>query len=197
MWTVTDPSMPRFKQTGIVTVDSKPRRRSGRSLLLAVVVAVLFVLVIAGVAVLVPRDNRPADPLTDQQSKAQVVEPAKEIVAAAQLRGIAGSYILMSCRNQTDPPYQGSVYVTFELPDANGFFDQVAAVLVSQGWRETPQEYNHKPGTTVSKDGVTAVLYRDPDRRGSGIMKVYGECRNLTDHRNDPTGWVDISDELR
>ena len=160
--------------------------------------AVLFVLVTAGVAFLVlPRDNGPADPLTDQQSKAQVVEPAKEIVGAAQLRTVAASYILMSCRNETDPPYQGSVYLTFDLPDTNSFFDRVAASLVSQGWRETSQEYDHKPGTTVSKNGVTAVLYRDPDRRGSGIMKVYGECRNVTDHRNDPTGWIDITDELR
>ena len=28
-------------------------------------------------------------------------------------------------------------------------------------------------------------------------MQVYGECRNVTDHRLDTTGWVDITAELR
>jgi hypothetical protein len=27
-------------------------------------------------------------------------------------------------------------------------------------------------------------------------MKVYGECRNTANHRNDSTGWTDITDQL-
>ena len=119
------------------------------------------------------------------------------LVLLAQLHGVAGSYILMSCKNDTDPPYQGAIYLTFDLPNTTGYFDQVAAALVSASWRESPQQYKSLPGTTVAKNGVTTVLYRKPDRGGSGIMKVYGECRNVVDHRNDPTGWVDITGQLR
>ena len=108
-----------------------------------------------------------------------------------------GILIPMSCKNETDPPYQGAIYLTFDLPTDTEYFDQVAASLVSRGWRKglPPNQYLY--GTTLSKDGVTAILYRDPDHGGSGIMKMYGECRNLADHRNDPTGWVDITDQLR
>jgi len=185
-----------------MTIDSKSRRRAGPSLVLVLVplLVVLTVLVSAGVAFLVVRReavDRPAAPLSDEQSMAQVLEPAREIVAVAQLDSAAGSYILMSCNNETDPPYQGAIYLTFDLPTAAGYFDRVAAELVSHGWHKASQPYNYLPGTTVSKDGVTAVLYRDPDHGGSGIMKVYGECRNVVDHRNDPTGWVDITGQLR
>ena len=55
----------------------------------------------------------------------------------------------------------------------------------------------HLFGATLYKDGVTAILYRDPDRATSGIMKMYGECRNIANHRNDDaTGWTDITDQL-
>ncbi len=162
----------------------------------------LGVLVAAGAAFLVLRTrgdllNRPGNPLSDDQSKAQVVEPAKEVVAAAKLRSPAAGYILMSCKNETDPPYQGSIYLTFDLPKDTDYFDQVAASLVSHGWRKGLPPNQYPFGTTLSKDGVTAILYRNPDRDGSGIMKLYGECRNVADHRNDPTGWVDITDQLR
>ena len=186
----------------MVTVDSKPTRRAGPSRLLMLLLVALTMVVAAGAAFLVLRTrgdalDRPQDPLSDEQSKAQVVEPAKEIVALAKLHSAVGGYILMSCKNRTDPPYQGAIYLTFDVPKATDYFDQVAASLVSHGWRQSPPPSRYLSGTTVSKNGVTAILYRDPDRTGSGIMKMYGECRNMVDHRNDTTDWVDITDEFR
>lgn len=161
----------------------------------------LVVLLVAGAIFLVLRRGDAADhperPLSDEQSKAQVLEAAKEIVAVGELRNATGDYILMSCKNETDPPYQGAIYLTFDLPKATDYFDQVAATLVSHGWRKAPPPSRYMSGTTVSRNGVTAVLYRDPDRDGSGIMKIYGECRNVVDHRNDTTGRVNITDQLR
>lgn len=170
-------------------------------LALTLVVVILAVAVAAGLMFLVQRRdaaNRVARPLDDEQSKAQVLDPAREIVSVARLRVVSASYILMSCANETDPPYQGALYVTFELPDSSGYLDQVAAELVSNGWRQTPQPVNALPGTTtVSKNAVTATLHRDPDRRDTGVMRVYGECANTADHRNDATGWVDVTDQFR
>lgn len=161
--------------------------------LLTLLVVLLTVVVAAGVAFLLLRRDaldRPAHPLSDQESKAQVLDPAREIVSVARLHVVAGSYLLMSCNNETDPPYQGAIYLTLDLPDVTGYFDHGAAALVSHGW-------HNSSGATLSRNGVTAVLHRDPDHDGSAIMKVYGECRNVADHRNDPTGWVDITDQLR
>jgi hypothetical protein len=102
----------------------------------------------------------------------------------------------MSCKNQTDPPYQGAIYLTFDLPKSLEYFDQIAAKMVPHGWQKGLPPNQYLFGTTLYKDGVTAILYRDPERRTSGIMKVYGECRNVANHRNDTTGWTDITDQL-
>jgi hypothetical protein len=118
-------------------------------------------------------------------------------VALGNLQSATGGYMLMSCENETDPPYQGAIYLTFEVPNTPDYFDQVAAALVSRGWQKglPPNQYLY--GATLYKDGVTAILYRDPDRSTSGIMKLYGECRNTANHRDDATGWSDITGELR
>ena len=44
---------------------------------------------------------------------------------------------------------------------------------------------------------MTAVYYPNLDVPGRGVLQIYGECRNVTDHRADPTGWVDITAALR
>jgi hypothetical protein len=140
--------------------------------------------------------DHPAHPLNDEQARAQVVEPAKQIVVVAKLQDAVGGYILMSCKNQTDPPYQGAIYLTFDLPKSLDYFDQIAGTMVAHGWQKGLPPSQYLFGATVYKDGVTAILYRDPDRRTSGIMKMYGECRNTANHRNDTTGWTDITDQL-
>ena len=184
----------------MVVIGSKPSGRARPSLLITLLLVALTVLVAAGAAFLVLARHdaldRPAHPLSDEQSKAQVLEPAREIVAVARLQNTVGGYILMSCESKTDPPYQGAIYLTFDLPKTTDYFDQIAAELVSHGWRITPPPSRYLSGISASKNGVTAILYRDPDRDGSGVMKVYGECRNVVDHRNDTAGWVDITDQL-
>lgn len=46
-----------------------------------------------------------AHPLTDDQAMAQVVEPAKQIVAAADLQAVRAGFSFTSCNDQGDPPY--------------------------------------------------------------------------------------------
>lgn len=185
----------------MVDVDGNGNRRASPSRSLLLVLLAVTVILAAGSWFLVLRTratalDQPVHPLSDEQSRAQVVEPAKQIVALGNLQSASGGYILMSCENQSDPPYQGAVYLTFDVPESVGYFDQLAAAMVSRGWQKGVPPNQYLLGTNLHKDGVTAILYRDPDRRTSGIGKVYGECRNVTNHRDDTTGWTDITGEL-
>jgi hypothetical protein len=60
-----------------------------------------------------------AAPLTDDESMAQVVEAAQQIVTVAQLHDVNGSLIFLSCTNLHDPPYQAAIYLNFPLPETN------------------------------------------------------------------------------
>ena len=141
--------------------------------------------------------DRPAVPLTDDQSRAQVVGSARQLVTLADLPRATGGYTLLSCKNENEPPYQGAADIHFELPsNAVGYFEKFAATLLAHGWQEGLPPNHRVVGKTLSKDGVTAIAYRDNDIRRLGIMKIYGECRNITNHRIDTAAWTDITDQL-
>jgi hypothetical protein len=135
---------------------------------------------------------------TDEQTKSDVVEHARQIVGVAALENPTGGYLLMSCKNREDPPYQGAVYLDFSLPaDAHGnkYFQGVAQAMVARGWREGLPPNQHVFGTTLSKDGITATLYPDNDSPTHGVARIYGQCRDMNNHRGE-TAWVDITDQL-
>ena len=178
-----------------------------RGLRRALTGAALVVALVLGACYLVVQARRinhesawehPGLPSTDEQAKAQVVGPAKQIGAIGRLQRATGGYMLMSCKNETDPPYQGAVYLQFDLPpDALAFFDRLAAAMVAQGWTEGMAPNHDLPAKTLTKDGVTAIFGRNSDYLQIGTARVYGECRDVGDHRGDTTGWVDITDQLR
>lgn len=146
-----------------------------------------------------PAVEEPAHPLTDQQSKEQVIASARQFVAAGRLRAANGSYLLMPCREGGDPLYQGSLYLNFDLPtirETPAYFRQIVRNLYPGGWREGVPPGHHPGGKVLSKEGVAAVLYRHPDVPGRGVLQIYGECRDVADHRMDPTGFIDVSREL-
>lgn len=139
------------------------------------------------------------DPLDDNQSRAQVVASAQQVVALAQLHTSSAGYTLMSCKNQQEPPYQGAIYLTFALPaTARGdqYFAGLAATLGGRGWREGLPPNNHPFARTLTRDGVTMVVYRHDDDPASGVARIYGQCRNTNDHRGDANSWVDITGEF-
>jgi hypothetical protein len=143
--------------------------------------------------------DHPDHPLTDEQSRIQVIEPARQVVSLNDMQTTSAGYLLMSCKNDADPPYQGAVYLTFMLPDsahAETYFPAVAATMVDHGWTEGVQPSDRLYGRTLSKDSVTAVVYRQDGDPRLGIVRLYGECRNVTDHRADTTGWVDVTGDL-
>ncbi|MCW1960202.1 MAG: hypothetical protein KIH64_016985 [Mycobacterium sp.] len=179
------------------------RSRPGRLLLAG---SLLTALILGVIVVVVHRVSspRPASvvvtaALSDEQSRQQVLEPARHFVGAGRMRSVNAGYLLSSCASEEQPPYQGLVYLNFDVPavaQTRAYFAEIANAMVARGWREGLPPGRHPGGRTMVKDGMYAVYYRDPDLPGRGVLKLYGECRNVTDHRQDTTGFVDVSGEV-
>ncbi|AQT82803.1 hypothetical protein B1R94_13420 [Mycolicibacterium litorale] len=140
-----------------------------------------------------------AQPLNDEQARLQVLTPAREIVGAAHLAAVSGSYLLMSCTNTDDPPYQGAIYLNFDVPpvlDTPKYFRSIASAMTQRGWTESMPPNRHPGGRTFTRSGVTVIFFRNADLVDRATMQIYGECRDVTDHRSDTIGWVDISSAL-
>jgi hypothetical protein len=135
--------------------------------------------------------------LTDDQAAAQVVDSARQIVAVAQLRDVTGGYSFMSCKNEDEPPYQAALYMTFRLPQTNSakYLRDVAAAMVADGWTDAPSMSRYF-GEKLTRAGVTSIFYRNVNDADFATMRLYGECRNTADHRNDNPVWTDITDKL-
>lgn len=188
------------------TTDRREWYRSA-AVRLWVAAALTLSLLLGGLFVLVsrlhssPSDflDHPAHPITDEQSESQVVVPARQIVTSAGLQAPKAGYLLMSCKNHEDPPYQGAIYLNFAVPDnvrADTFFSTVAAVLLEHGWKEGVPPSRYVYGRTLYRDDVTAIIYRDGDYPSLGVARLYGQCRNMNDHRKDTTAWTDITDQI-
>lgn len=136
-------------------------------------------------------------PLTDKQAVDQVVGSARQIVEAARLDGVSGSYVFLSCTSLHDPPYQAGVYLNFLLPESNSArrIREIAETMVAHGWQEAPTTGQHF-GMKLTKAGVTSTFHENLDDPRFATMRLYGECRNTSDHRNDNPAFVDISDRL-
>jgi len=143
--------------------------------------------------------EHPGPAATDEQTQTEVVQHARDIVAIAGLRQPTAAYLLMSCKNRDDPPYQGAVYLDFQLPtDVNPdqYFRTVAGEMVARGWREGPAPNQHMLGRNLSKDGINAILYPDRDTSTHGVARIYGQCHDMANHRGAKADWIDISDRL-
>ncbi|WP_077080454.1 hypothetical protein [Mycobacterium numidiamassiliense] len=138
-----------------------------------------------------------AHPMTDDQTKSQVIEPAKQIVAAADLQGVDGGFSFASCNDQGDPPYQGRVTITFLLHgDPDAYFQHIRSAMLSNGWSEGAPPGQRYHGTTLNKNGVTANMSYLPSDHSRGQIILYGECRDTTDHHHDPGAGLDITNQL-
>jgi hypothetical protein len=144
--------------------------------------------------------DHPANPVTDDQSEAQAVESARQIVTLTGLRTASAGYTWMSCKDRDDPPYQGAIYLTFALPVGarpEAYFPAAAATLATHGWTEGLPPNDHVFARSLTKDAVTAIVYRETDAPSLGVLRLYGQCRNMNDHRTDSTAWIDVTDRLK
>jgi len=175
--------------------------RSQRYVVLVLAALVTVLAVAAGVLWLSDRGadevRLQGEPMTDAQAAGQVLASAKQIVSVAQLRDASGGYAFVSCRNVNEPPYQVAVYMNFRLPQDNSvkYLRDVGAAMVAHGWTPAPVMGEHF-GLKLTKDGVTAIVYRSGDNTDFATLRLYGECRNTADHRNDNPVWREVTDQL-
>jgi hypothetical protein len=180
------------------------RSTAARSLLAAALMTSLLLgaaVVLIGRLHSTPGDSlyHPAQPVSDDQSESQVLEPVRQIVTTAKLQRPTAGYSLMSCKDVSDPPYQGAIYLNFALPAdvrIDMYFRSIADAMVGHGWREglPPSRYSY--GSTLYRSEVTAIVYQDNNIPSIGVLRVYGQCRNMNNHRHDTTAWTDITDQL-
>ncbi|TAM72040.1 hypothetical protein [Mycobacterium sp.] len=177
-----------------------------RQALLAVLAVVVMLLGGCALVMNKPHSSGPstnpfddsAHPLTDDQAMAQVMGPAKQLVAVANLQGVSGGFSFASCNDQGDPPYRGTATVSFLIHgDADAYFQQVRSAMVAHGWNDGAAAGQRYFGTTLNKDGVTANMGYVPSDHRYGQIMLYGQCRNTTDHHHDgKTDSTDITNEL-
>jgi len=172
---------------------SSPRSRAllGAALVLSLVLGTALIVVDRHEADAVQRHFAS---MTDEQAAAQVVGAARKIVSGAHLRDATGGYTFVSCADENGPPYQAALHMSFALPhsDWGHYLDDVARVMIAEGWSDAPAKAEHF-GRKLTGDGVTAVLQRNVDDPAFATMRLYGECRNTTDHRNDDPAWTEVS----
>jgi len=175
--------------------------RSPRSVVL--LLAALVTVLVVGAGFVMLRDLRTdavilrGSPMTDAQAAAQVLNSARQIVSIAQLQDATGGYAFVSCKNENEPPYQAAIYMSFRLPQSNSvkYLRDVATSMAAQGWAPAASTSEHF-GQKLTNDGVTAIFYRSVDDMNFATMRLYGECRNTADHRNDNPVWTEITDQL-
>jgi hypothetical protein len=87
--------------------------------------------------------------------------------------------------------------MNFRLPHANSvkYLHDVAAAMAAHGWTDAPSMGKHF-GEKLTKDDVTSILYRNVNDADFATMRLYGECRNTTDHRHDNPVWTEVTDQL-
>lgn len=184
-------------------MDSSRLRSRPAVLLLAA--SLLTSLALGGLLVAAHRlyDRAPAAaaglPLSDDQSRQQVVDPARDFVRLGKMRAPTASYLLVSCSAEEEPPYQGTMYLNFDVPsitETTVYFREIAQAMTARGWHEGIAPGHHPDGHTLAKDGLVAMYYRHPDLPGRAVLQIYGECRNVTDHRLDDTGFVDVTGQM-
>jgi hypothetical protein len=122
------------------------------------------------------------NPMTPEQSKAQVVDAAKDVGRAVQQPAIRAFFSRSSCNDQGESPFRGQVNIFYQAPAdpaaARAAFDQIKAQLQAAGWTSDDDFKSH--GTTLKKNTVEAVLYPADASVADVLVILYGECRDTT-----------------
>lgn len=141
----------------------------------------------------------PVKTLSEEDTIKQVVEPAKTIVAVAALQDVSGGVGFEACNDQGEPPYRGRLEMGFRIPDdiePKKYFEQIAQTMVQQGngWYDGPPPGKNPFGTVIHTDTVFAIIGQNPVAREDGYVHVFGECRNMDEHKDGSS--VNVTDQL-
>src|SRR5260370_17537462 len=161
--------------------------RSARSVVL--LLAALVTALVMGAAVVSLRGLRAdavalqGEPMTDAQAAGQVVASAKQIVSTAQLQDATGGYAFVSCMNESEPPYQAAIYMSFRLPQSNSvkYLRDVAASMAAHGWARAASMGEHF-GQKLTKDGVTVIFYPSVNNTNFPTIRLHAHSPHTPPH---------------
>lgn len=126
------------------------------------------------------------NPITPEQSKAQVIDAAKDIVATLNLEVVKAVFWRASCNDQGEPPYRGEMRISYPLaPNFDASVteaDQMIQQLRSKGWTDASDFHSHS--TALTKGGVVALLGPQSVSDTTRGLELFGECRDMTTDQN-------------
>jgi hypothetical protein len=152
-----------------------------------------------GEASTTPPPPAPVKTQSTEEAMKEVIDPTKQIVKIAALQDVSAGFDFEACNDQGDPPYRGRLDVGFRISDGmtpDAYFKQIASTVVQQGngWYDGPPPGKNPFGTVIHTDTVFAVIGQNPVAKEDGYIHVFGECRNMDDHRDDAS--VNVTDQL-
>jgi hypothetical protein len=146
-----------------------------------IAVAVALAALVSGCGAMSSTENGGGEPLTPEQSKAQVMDAARGIVGDLKLEAIEPAFRHASCNDQGEAPFRGQMSIGY--PQAASFEASGAEVaqmverLQSIGWTENPDFKSH--GTVVKKNNVVTVFVPQNASDSTRSIELYGECRDV------------------
>jgi hypothetical protein len=122
-------------------------------------------------------------PMTPEESKAQVMNAARDIVTTVGLKGVSAYFWHESCNDQGEAPFRGTVRINYDhaptLEASQAEAQRMVATLKQHGWDGPGDFHTHAPA--VSRHDTTAVFdYYSPVQNAGGAITIYGECRDMT-----------------
>ncbi|BBZ09712.1 hypothetical protein MDOR_38810 [Mycolicibacterium doricum] len=126
--------------------------------------------------------------MSDEQTRAQVVDPAKRLVQAVGLQLRGASFRFSACTDQGVAPFRGRVSMGFTFPtdaDKDAYIDKIVAAMTADGWRDGAPEGKQPHGRALHQGDVMAIVTPNPDHPDRGYIQILGECRNAADHSGD------------
>lgn len=141
----------------------------------------------------------PVETQSDADAMKAVLDPGRTIVQVAKLQDVSGGFAFEACNDQGEPPYRGRLDMGFRIPDGTepkAYFTQIAQTMVQQGvgWYDGPPPGKNPFGTVIHTDTVFAVIGQNPAACEDGYVHVFGECRNMNDHRDGAS--MNVTDQL-
>ena len=127
-------------------------------------------------------DNEVSNPMTAEQSKAQVVDAARDIVGTLDLQVVEAFFWHSSCNDQGEAPFRGQVRIAY--PPAPSFEESGAEIarmaerLQADGWQPDAEFKSH--GTVLQKNDVVAVLGPQNASNPNRDIQLFGECRDTS-----------------
>ncbi|ULN48209.1 hypothetical protein MI170_02135 [Mycolicibacterium goodii] len=126
------------------------------------------------------------DPITPEQSKAQVLDAARDIVNTTHLDIVKAVFWRSSCNDQGDQPYRSELLISRPLKESFDAADADDATLIDQlkthGWHPATDFHTH--GTALTKNNVVAVIGPQNASTPTRGLHLYGECRDYSSEKN-------------